>query len=79
VNFLRRDGYHVRAMDPDCRTTLGPYVTVQCKETLCRLLVYLGATPEQVADFDQSRRSWCQGTARITLERGRKNRLQWRC
>jgi hypothetical protein len=60
VNFLPRDGYSVQAMDLDCRTMLGPYVTVQSKETLRSLLVYLGATPEQLADFDQCIRSWAR-------------------
>jgi hypothetical protein len=78
VNFIPRDGYSVKAMDLDCRTMLGPYVTVQSKETLRRLLAYLGATPDQLADLDQSIRSWGQGTAKITLQPGRKNLLRLR-
>jgi hypothetical protein len=75
VTFIPRNGYSVQAMDLDCRTILGPYVPRQSPETLRRLLAYLGAMPEQLADFDQSIRSWGQGTARITLEAGRKNLL----
>jgi len=78
VNFIPRDGYSVQAMDLDCRTMLGPYVTVQSAATLRRLLAYLGATAEQLADFDQCIRSWGQGTARITLQPGRKNLLRLR-
>lgn len=76
VNFIPRDGYSVQAMDLDCRTMLGPYVRVQNAETLRRLLAYLGATHEQLADFDRSLRSWGQGTARITLQPGCKNLLR---
>jgi hypothetical protein len=64
-------------MDLDCRTMLGPYVTLQSKETLRRLLVYLGATAEQLADFDQSIRSWGQGTATITLQPGPQESPQY--
>lgn len=78
VNFIPRDGYSAQAMDLDCRTMLGPYVRVQTAETLRRLLAYLGATPEQLADFDQSIRGWGQGTAKITLQPGRKNLLRLR-
>jgi hypothetical protein len=55
---------------------LGPHVHVSSKDTLRRLLVYLGATAEQLADFDQCIRSWGQGTATITLQPGRKNLLR---
>ncbi len=78
VNFIPRHGYWVQAMDLDCRTMLGPYVRVQSATTLRRLLAYLGATAEQLADFDYGMRAWGQGTARITLEPGRKNLLRLR-
>jgi hypothetical protein len=78
MNFLPRDGYSVQAMDLDCRTMLGPHVHVPSKETLRRLLVYLGATAEQLADFDQCVRSWGQGTAKIKVQPGRKNLLRLR-
>ena len=36
----------------------------------------LGATPEQLADFDSSHRRWGQGTVQITLQACRKNLLR---
>jgi hypothetical protein len=36
----------------------------------------LGATPEQLADFDSSHRRWGQGTVQITLQPCRKNLLR---
>ena len=47
-------------------------------ETLRRLLAYLGATPVQLADFDNCQRQWGQGTTQITLAPGRKNLLRLR-
>ena len=76
VNFVPRDGYSVQAMNLDCRTILGPYVRVASKDTLRRLLAYLGATPDQLADLDQRLRNWGQGTTQITLRPGRKNLLR---
>jgi hypothetical protein len=67
--------YPARVID-DCRTMLGPYVSVTSVDTLRRMLAYLGATPEQLADFNRSYRRWGQGTARITLQPGRKNLLR---
>jgi hypothetical protein len=78
LNFIPRDGYSVQAMHPDCRTMLGPYVKVQSAETLHRLLAYLGATPAQLAAFDEQRNRCGQGTAHVTLAPGRKNLLRLR-
>jgi hypothetical protein len=65
-------------MHADCRTMLCPYVKVQSAETLHRLLAYLGATPAQLAAFDEQRNRWGQGTAHVTLAPGRKNLLRLR-
>ena len=40
------------------------------------MLVYLGATAEQLADFDDSHRRWGQGAIQITLQPCRKNLLR---
>jgi hypothetical protein len=63
-------------MDMDHRTSLGPFVRAQSAETLRRLLAYLGATPEQIANYDDSHRRWGQGTVEITLQPCRKNLLK---
>jgi hypothetical protein len=60
----------------DHRTLLGPRLRIQSAETLRRLLAYLGATPEQLADFDDSHRRWGQGTVQVTLQPCRKNLLK---
>ena len=61
LNFIDHKGLHVQAMALDCRTILGPYVPVASVDTLRRMLVYLGATPEQLEDFNRSYRRWGQG------------------
>jgi hypothetical protein len=60
----------------DHRTMLGPSIRVQSAETLRRLLAYLGATPAQLAEFDNCHGRWGQGTVQITLAPGRKNLLR---
>ena len=57
----------------DHRTMLGPRLRIQSAETL---LTYLGAVPEQLADFDSSHRRWGQGTVQITLQPCRRNLLR---
>jgi hypothetical protein len=66
----------VQAMDMDHRTSLGPFVRVQSADTLRRLPAYLGATPEQLANYDNCQRRWGQGTVQITLQPSRKNLLR---
>lgn len=68
LNFIDRKGLQVQAIALDCRTMLGSSVPVASVDTLRRMLVYLGSTPEQLAAFDQSYRRCGQGTARITLQ-----------
>ena len=76
VNFVDNKGLGVQAMALDCRTMLGPQLRIQSADTLRRLLAYLGATPDQLADFDSSHRRWGQGTVQITLQPCRKNLLR---
>ena len=76
VNFVNNKGIAVQAMAVDCRTMLGPQLRIQSAETLRRVLAYLGATPEQLADFDSSHRRWGQGTVKITLQPCRRNLLR---
>ena len=77
VNFVEGRALAAQAMALNHRTMLGPQLRIQSAETLRRLLAYLGATPEQLADFDNnSHRRWGQGTVQITLQPGRKNLLR---
>ena len=76
VNFVDCRGLAAQAMALDHRTMLGPQLRIQSAETLRRLLAYLGATPEQLADFDRSHERWGQGTVQITVQPGRRNLLR---
>ena len=76
MNFVERRSLAAQAMAPDHRTMLGPRLRIQSAETLRRLLCYLGATPEQLADFDDSHLRRGQGTVQITLQPCRKNLLR---
>jgi hypothetical protein len=58
----------MQAIALDCRTMFGPQLRIQSAKALLRLLAYLGATPEHVADFGSSHRRWGQGTIQITLQ-----------
>ena len=79
VNFVDNKGLAAQAIALDCRTILGPQLSIQSAATVRRLLTYLGATPEQLADFDSSQRRWGQGTVLITLQPCRKNLLRIDC
>jgi hypothetical protein len=76
VNFVEGRTLAAQVMALDHRTMLGPQLRIQSATTLRRLLAYLGATPEQLADFDSSHRRWGQGTVQITFQPGRKNLLK---
>jgi hypothetical protein len=59
---------------------LGPWVHVGTDETMVRMLRYLGATPEQIADYEDQRRRWGQGSLHINLlSLNRRNllRVDW--
>ena len=73
MNFVDGRGLAAQAMALDHRTMLGPRLRIQSAETL---LTYLGAVPEQLADFDSSHRRWGQGTVQITLQPCCKNLLR---
>jgi hypothetical protein len=66
----------VMALHLDCKTALSPYRDVASDETLVRLIRYLGATQEQVAQYETDRRRWGQGSVHVTLLPRRKNLLQ---
>jgi hypothetical protein len=70
-------GLTAQAMHPDDKSMLGPRVKIATPKTLQRLLAYLGATPAQLAEFDNQYR-WGQGTVKITLVPERRNLLRLR-
>jgi hypothetical protein len=72
-----RDGVNCHALHVDCKTVLGPWVHVSGDETMVKVLRYLGAMREQVADYEDKRRRWGQGSVHISLlGANRKNLLK---
>jgi hypothetical protein len=78
IRFITAGGCSVQAMDLNLDRPLGPRVPVTSAEVLRRLLVYLGAMPEALREYDRSHQSHGKGNVRITLEPGRKNLLRLR-
>ncbi len=76
ISFVPRNGIACHALHVDCKTVLGPWLHVPSDETMVRMLRYLGATDEQIADFEDTRRKWGQGTSRVTLAPLRRNLLK---
>jgi hypothetical protein len=66
----------VNALHIDCKTVLGPRITLASAETLEKALIYLGATDAQMGDHRQSIRAWGQGSTHISLLTNRKNLLR---
>jgi hypothetical protein len=63
VCFVPRDGISCDGLHVDCRPVLGPWVHVGTDETMIRMLRYLGATEEQIADYEDQRRRWGRGAS----------------
>lgn len=76
IRFITSNGCSVQAVDLNLDRPLGPRVPVTNPEVLRRLLVYLGALPEALREYDRSHQSHGKGNVRITLEPGRKNLLR---
>jgi hypothetical protein len=76
VRFITAGACSVQAMDLNLDRTLGPCVPVASPEVLRRLLVYLGAMPEALREYDRSHQSYGKGNVRITLVPGRRNLLR---
>jgi hypothetical protein len=59
---------------------LGPWVHVSNDDTIMRMLRYLGATQKQIAEYEDQRRRWGQGSVHVmVLAANRKNllRIDW--
>jgi hypothetical protein len=70
IRFITAGGCSVQAVDLSLDRPLGPCVPVTSAEVLRRLLVYLGAMPEALHEYDRSHQSHGKGNVRITLEPG---------
>jgi hypothetical protein len=61
----------------DCSRSFGPWVHVGGDETMVRMLMYLGATQEQIAQYEDQRRRSGQGSVHVNLlAANRKNLLK---
>lgn len=78
VCFVPGDCYCVYALAEDCKTCISPRMFVKKADTLRKILLYLGATRDELARFDYALRSWGQGSAWLTLQPDRKNLLRIR-
>jgi hypothetical protein len=72
-------GKLAHALHIDCKTVLGPWIRFQSAETLERVIVYLGATEEQIAEHRDGMRQCGQGSSQIRLLPRRKNllKIEW--
>lgn len=77
--FVPHDGINCHGLHLDCKTVLGPWVHVGTDETMVRMLRYLGGTQEQIAQYQDQRRRWGQGSVHVKLVPNRKNllRIDW--
>jgi hypothetical protein len=73
--FVPRDGVSCHALHVDCRTVLGPWVHVTGDETVLRMLTYLGATKAQLAEYEDHRRQWGQGSVHVSVLGGNRRNL----
>jgi hypothetical protein len=80
LNFgpdTHRDGaMQVHALHLDCKTVLSRWQAVESVETLRKLMLYLGATDEQMASFEDDLRRWGQSSVHMRLLPNRRNLLR---
>jgi hypothetical protein len=74
-----QNGKLAHALHIDCRTVLGPWVKFQSAMTLEKVMFYIGATQEQIAEHQADMRRWGQGSSEIRLLPDRVNllRIDW--
>ena len=72
----RSGGMMVHALHLDCKRILSRWQSVQDEPTLLKLMKYLGATPEQMEDYQCQRRQWGQGSVHMRLLPNKKNLLR---
>jgi hypothetical protein len=78
VNFMLRDVWHVHCMDEDGRTPISPLCTVRDRDTLVRLLRYVGAADRDMIAVHHDILRWSRGSIWIELAPARKNLLRIR-
>lgn len=64
--FVPRAGINRHGLHVDCKTVLGPWVHVSNDETMVRMLRYLGAAQEQIAQYEDQRRQWGRFASHIS-------------
>lgn len=78
MNFMERGDWWVHCIASDAKTPISPHVSVKTQETLIRLLRYVGAGAENIAEVESCIRQWHRGSVRIQIAPGRKNLLRLR-
>ena len=79
VNFGQyNDRWHVQCNAEDCRTPIAPFVYMDSRMTLIRLLKFVGANEVELEDVYQTLKTWGQGSVQVTLAPGRKNLMRIR-
>jgi hypothetical protein len=80
LNFgpdTQKDGaMKVHALHLDCKTILSHWQAVESVETLRKMMLYLGATDEQMASFEDDLRRWGQSSVHMRLLPNRRNLLK---
>ena len=72
VNFMFRGTWSVHCVAADGKTPISQWLTIRKEETLLRLLVASGATPEQMEEVERDIKQWGGGSALIGVtETGR--------
>jgi hypothetical protein len=61
INFMERDNWSVHCVTADARTEISPFMSIKKKETLLRLLRYVGAGDVQIAEVELNLRLWARG------------------
>ena len=61
INFMERDNWSVHCVTADARTEISPFMSIKKKETLLRLLRYVGAGDVQIAEVELNLPLWARG------------------
>jgi hypothetical protein len=73
VNFMFRDTWSVHCVAADGKTPISQWLTIRKDETLLRLLVASGATPEQMEEVERDMKQRGGGSTLIEVnETGRQ-------
>jgi hypothetical protein len=67
ANFMYRDGWSVRCLAEDAKTSIGRPLTMQNDATLLKLFRFIGAGEEEIAEVERDIKRWGRGSVWIDL------------